>query len=84
MSCHPLDGCRSIKQLVKQRDLDGMRSMVRLLRSRDPKENTYLKFMPPLAASATEADELALYLHTISHPGAISSESKTLTSVTVR
>jgi cytochrome d ubiquinol oxidase subunit I len=84
MSCHTLDGYRSIKGLVKQRDLDGMRSMVRLLRSRDPKENTYLKFMPPLAASATEADELALYLHTISHPGAVPSESKTLTSVTVR
>lgn len=69
MSCHTLDGYRSIKRLVKQRDLDGVRSMVRLLRSRDPKQNTYLKFMPPLAATQAEGDDLALYLHAISHGG---------------
>jgi mono/diheme cytochrome c family protein len=67
MACHTTDGYRSMKRLVGNRDLEALRSFTKMLRSQDMKENAYLKFMPPLATSETEAQELALYLNSLNH-----------------
>jgi mono/diheme cytochrome c family protein len=66
MACHTRRGYRGMHGLLRGRDLDALRNMVTLLRSTDPKENPYLKFMPPLAATPEEGEWLARYLHTIS------------------
>lgn len=68
LACHTREGYRSMKAFMAPRDLDSTRNMMRLLRSRDPKQNIYLRFMPPLAASEPEAEQLAAYLHAMAHP----------------
>jgi hypothetical protein len=65
MACHTRKGYRGMHGLLRGRDLDAVRNLVVLLRSRDPKDNPYLKFMPPLAATAEEGEQLARYLATL-------------------
>ena len=71
VACHTWDGYRSMQKFMTPRNLDSARNMVRMLRSRDPRENIYSKFMPPLAATEAEGEQLAAYLFQRAHPGPV-------------
>jgi cytochrome bd-type quinol oxidase subunit 1 len=62
MACHTRSGYRGLDRLVGERDLEAMTAFVELLRSTDPKQNTYLAFMPPFIGTLDESKDLAVYL----------------------
>ncbi|MBA3857491.1 MAG: hypothetical protein C0507_11340 [Cyanobacteria bacterium PR.3.49] len=62
MSCHTLDGYRSMRRLLGSRDEDAIANFLNILRSTDPKKNNYSGIMPPLAANDAELRCLAKYL----------------------
>ncbi len=61
MACHTVDGYRSIKRLIGERDEE---SIVSFLKMMDPenKENPYKGIMPPFAGNEKETKMLAKYL----------------------
>lgn len=62
MSCHTLDGYRSMRRLLGTRDEDAIVNFLNILRSTDPQKNSYFGIMPPLAANDAELKNLAAYL----------------------
>lgn len=68
MACHTVDGYRSMKRLIGERDED---SIISFLKMMDPKnkENPYKGIMPPFAGTEDEAKMLAKYLAGINKTG---------------
>ncbi len=64
MACHTVDGYRSMKRLIGDRDQE---SIVSFLKMMDPanKENPYKGIMPPFAGNEAETKMLAEYLATL-------------------
>jgi mono/diheme cytochrome c family protein len=67
MSCHTLDGYRSMRKLLASRDREGIDSILRLLRE-VPEDSPYKTFMPPLVGTDSEIQALGDYLETLSLP----------------
>lgn len=61
MSCHTLDGYRSIKKLLKGRDHKGVENILQVLHKYAP-DSPYRAFMPPLVGTEDEVKALADYL----------------------
>jgi cytochrome bd ubiquinol oxidase subunit I len=68
MSCHTIGGYRAMSKLLAGRNEEAIGAFLDLLAETDPKKNTYLRFMPPLAGTAEERKALAAYLATLSGP----------------
>lgn len=66
MSCHTLDGYRGIKGLLASRDSNGIGNVLTMLHDRTPGA-PYHSFMPPLAATPAEIEDLKIYLCAVSH-----------------
>ncbi|MBK8223117.1 MAG: cytochrome ubiquinol oxidase subunit I [Candidatus Obscuribacter sp.] len=62
MSCHTLDGYRSMKRMIGDRDEESVVGFLNMLKEKDPEKNPYHGIMPPLAANDTELKSLAHYL----------------------
>jgi len=61
MSCHTLDGYRSMTKLLQGRDDQAITNILEMLHN--PKEGSpYVKFMPPLVGSSEEIAALHSYL----------------------
>jgi len=67
MSCHTLDGYRSMRKLLAGRDRAGIDSILRLLRE-VPEDSPYKAFMPPLVGTDSEVRALGDYLEALSPP----------------
>ncbi len=65
MSCHTVDGYRSMKKLLGTRDEDAINNFLQILKEEDPQKNNYSGIMPTLAANEEEIKELAKYLATV-------------------
>lgn len=65
MSCHTVDGYRSMKKLLGSRDLDAITNFLKILKEKDKDKNPYSGTMPPLAVNDRELIYLAEYLSTI-------------------
>ena len=65
MSCHTVEGYRSMRKLLGARDEDAIMSLLSILRETDPKKNNYSGIMPPLAVNSEEQKSLAKYLATL-------------------
>ena len=61
MSCHTVDGYRSMKRLMAGRDGKAIGNVLQMLHDYKP-DSPYRKFMPPLVGTATEIEALRQYL----------------------
>src|SRR5258708_12011400 len=68
MACHTRSGYRGLDKLMGARDLDATVGFLKMLRSTNPKENTYIAFMPPFVGTESEGRDLATYLQTLRLP----------------
>ncbi|MCA0314978.1 MAG: cytochrome c [Candidatus Melainabacteria bacterium] len=75
MSCHTLDGYRSMKRMIGDRDKDAVVGFLKMLKEKEADKNPYHGIMPPLAASDEELDKLATYL------ASLKGESKDATKI---
>lgn len=64
LSCHTMDGYRSMRKLLAGRDAKSVGNLVKLLHD-CPKDSPYLAFMPPLVGTAGEVASLEAYLNTL-------------------
>ena len=65
MACHTVDGYRSMKRLLGQRNREGIDSLLAMLHEHKP-DSPYRAFMPWLAGTKEEIAALAAYLTTLS------------------
>jgi len=66
MACHTIDGYRSMKKFIGDRDQKSVRAFLQMMRSTDSEQNQYIKIMPPLVGKDAEVDALAKYLANLS------------------
>lgn len=69
MACHTLDGYRSMRKLIGERDTRSIRGFLQMMRSTDPETNQYLNIMPPAVGKDAEMDALAKYLSGLNKSG---------------
>ncbi len=69
LACHTEDGYRSMKRLLRGRDLDAIRNVLGMLNDTE-KESPYRSFMPPLVGTKDEVEALAQYLNNMANPPA--------------
>lgn len=62
MSCHTMNGYRSIKRLIGERNEAAISGFLTMLRETDAEKNPYLGIMPPLATNQMETKALSKYL----------------------
>jgi cytochrome bd-type quinol oxidase subunit 1 len=74
MSCHTLDGYRSMRRLLQDRDSKGIGNLLTMLRQYKP-DSPYHAFMPPLVGTDEEVASLQIYLTSLNYhapaPGAV-------------
>ena len=68
MSCHTVDGYRSMKKLIGTRDKDSIVGFLNLLRQTEAGKNPYHGIMPPFAGDDEDIKLLANYLYSINNP----------------
>lgn len=78
-SCHTMDGYRSMRRLMASRDRAGIHSFVVMLHDYKP-DSPYRKFMPPLAGTAQDLDDLTDYLNAKVNPAPATSPKPLLTA----
>ncbi len=61
MACHTLDGYRSLRTLLADRDGKAIGNILTMLHDHKP-DSPYSKFMPPLVGSPVEIEALRQYL----------------------
>ncbi|HTP90041.1 MAG TPA: cytochrome ubiquinol oxidase subunit I [Bryobacteraceae bacterium] len=61
MSCHTVDGYRSMRELLAGRNRESIANVVAMLHDYKP-DSPYRKFMPPLTGTDEEVKELVAYL----------------------
>ncbi|MDR3710133.1 MAG: cytochrome ubiquinol oxidase subunit I [Capsulimonadaceae bacterium] len=66
MSCHTINGYRSMKHLLGDRDDKAIGNILTMLKENKP-DSPYHAFMPPLATSDEETDALKYYLLSLNH-----------------
>jgi len=66
-SCHTMDGYRPIRQLLNGRDQDNIRSFVVMLHDHKA-DSPYTRFMPPMAGTPQDVDDLTNYLNAQVNP----------------
>jgi cytochrome bd-type quinol oxidase subunit 1 len=66
MSCHTVDGYRSMRKFLADRDHKAIDNIVKMLRDYKP-DSPYRSYMPPLVGTDGEVDALKAYLYTL-HP----------------
>lgn len=69
MNCHTMDGYRSIRKLMSERDHKGIENLLHVLHE-DSATSPYRNFMPPLTGTPAEIAALADYLDHEVHPAA--------------
>ncbi len=69
MNCHTMDGYRSIRKLMSERDHKGIETLLKVLHE-DAASSPYRNFMPPLTGTPEEIAALADYLDHQVHPAA--------------
>jgi cytochrome bd ubiquinol oxidase subunit I len=69
MSCHTLDGYRSIRRLLAGRDRNGIANLMKMLHDYKP-DSPYRRFMPPLSGTDEEVSLLVNYLNWEENPPA--------------
>jgi cytochrome bd ubiquinol oxidase subunit I len=78
-SCHTLSGYRSLEQLLGGRDRAGIRNFLVMLHDHKP-DSPYRRFMPPLAGTTQDIDDLTDFLNTHVNPPAPSAQKQVLTA----
>ena len=73
MSCHTVDGYRSMHRLLQARDEKAIRKLLDMLH-KPTADSMYVKYMPPLVGTDAEIDDLAAYLATVSASKAIGTQ----------
>ncbi len=68
-SCHTLDGYRSLTRLLDGRDRANIRTFLDMLQADKP-DSPYHKFMPPLAGTRQDLEDLADFLNAHVNPPA--------------
>lgn len=66
-SCHTMDGYRSMRRLMAGRDRAGIHNFLIMLHDYKP-DSPYRKFMPPLAGTSQDLDDLTDYLDAKTNP----------------
>lgn len=64
MNCHTVDGYRSMRRLMRNRDRKAIGNMLTVLHD-TPASSPYRNFMPPLVGTPQEIDALGDYLNTM-------------------
>jgi cytochrome bd ubiquinol oxidase subunit I len=78
-SCHTLSGYRSLEQLLGGRDRAGIRNFLVMLHDHKP-DSPYRRFMPPLAGTMQDIDDLTDFLNAQVNPPAPSAQKQVLTA----
>ena len=78
-SCHTMDGYRPIRTLMGGRDRAGIHNFLAMLHDYKP-DSPYRKFMPPLAGTNQDVDDLTDYLDAKVNPRAQSAQRVLLTA----
>lgn len=66
-ACHTVDGYRSMRRLLGERNREGIASLLAVLHQHKP-DSPYRAFMPPLVGTDAEIAALADYLTTLNAP----------------
>jgi mono/diheme cytochrome c family protein len=69
MSCHTVDGYRSMKRLLNGRDLKSIKSTISVLYKNED-TSPYRAYMPPVVGTQVEVDALTEYLDSLINPTA--------------
>jgi cytochrome d ubiquinol oxidase subunit I len=77
-SCHTVDGYRSMKQLLGERDEKAILALLQTMQNLDPKQNPYTTIMPPVIGKKSELEALSKYLYSIKHPETAQSANTTM------
>jgi cytochrome d ubiquinol oxidase subunit I len=62
MSCHTMDGYRSMRKLMEGRDGAAIASFVQMLHDDKP-DSPYRRYMPPMSGTDQDVKDLANYLN---------------------
>ncbi|MCX7824059.1 MAG: cytochrome ubiquinol oxidase subunit I [Verrucomicrobiae bacterium] len=73
MACHTVDGYRSIKRLLGERNREAIGNLLTILHEHKP-DSPYRAFMPPLVGTKDEIEALGDYLATLTAPEAAEAE----------
>jgi cytochrome bd ubiquinol oxidase subunit I len=68
-SCHTMDGYRSMRALMDGRDFAGIHNFIQMLHDYKP-DSPYHRFMPPMAGTAQDMEDLTNYLNAHVNPTA--------------
>jgi len=78
-SCHTMDGYRPMRQLMAGRDRANIESFVTMLHDYKP-DMTYRRFMPPMAGTEQDIDDLTDYLNAKVNPPAAATQANVQTA----
>ena len=78
-SCHTMDGYRPMRQLMAGRDRANIESFVTMLHDYKP-DMTYRRFMPPMAGTEQDIDDLTDYLNAKVNPPAAATQAHVQTA----
>ncbi|HTB96089.1 MAG TPA: cytochrome ubiquinol oxidase subunit I [Terracidiphilus sp.] len=78
-SCHTLDGYRPLRQLLDGRDSASIRNFIVTLHE-NKADSPYRKFMPPMAGTQQDIDDLTNYLNAQVNPPSLTGASPVLTA----
>jgi cytochrome bd ubiquinol oxidase subunit I len=78
-SCHTLSGYRSLEELFGGRDRAGIHNFLVMLHDHKP-DSPYRRFMPPLAGTTQDIDDLTDFLNARVNPPAPSAQKQVLTA----
>jgi hypothetical protein len=79
-SCHTLSGYRSLKRLLDGRDRVGINNFLVMLHEYRP-DSPYRRFMPPLAGTRQDIDDLTNFLNAQVNPPAPGTKKPVLTAM---
>jgi cytochrome bd-type quinol oxidase subunit 1 len=66
-SCHTMDGYRAMRTLMDGRDYAGIHNFIQMLHDYKP-DSPYHRFMPPMAGSAQDMEDLTNYINAHVNP----------------
>jgi cytochrome bd-type quinol oxidase subunit 1 len=66
-SCHTMDGYRAMRALMDGRDYAGIHNFIQMLHDYKP-DSPYHRFMPPMAGTAQDMEDLASYINAHVNP----------------
>jgi cytochrome bd ubiquinol oxidase subunit I len=78
-SCHTLSGYRSLEELLGGRDRAGIHNFLVMLHDHKP-DSPYRRFMPPLAGTGQDIDDLTDFLNAKVNPPAPSAQKPVFTA----